>query len=72
VAAVLRWLAFRSRHIEPMPVKWRKVSGPYFGNAIAVLRTRGRRAEMVVERAEAVPDGPPRLDRLATVTLTEG
>jgi phosphodiesterase/alkaline phosphatase D-like protein len=72
VAAVLRWLAFRSPHIEPMPVAWTKVSGPYFGNAIALLRTRGRRAEMVVERAEPTADGPPRLHRLSTLTLTEG
>ena len=51
LAAVLRWLAFRSPHIDPMPVAWTKVTGPYFGNAVAVLRTRARRAELALESA---------------------
>jgi phosphodiesterase/alkaline phosphatase D-like protein len=71
VAAVLRRLAFRSRHIEPMPVDWHKISGPYFGNAIATLRSAGRKAEMVVERAETTDGDAPRLVPLATVPLTE-
>jgi phosphodiesterase/alkaline phosphatase D-like protein len=65
LAAVLRLLMFRSPRIEPLPVEWRKVSGPYFGNAVATLRTDGRKAEMVVERAEP----GPRLVPLATVPL---
>ncbi|MPZ79452.1 MAG: hypothetical protein GEV28_03260 [Actinophytocola sp.] len=67
LAAVLRRLMFRSPHIDPLPVEWRTVSGPYFGNAIATLRTNGRKAEMVVERAEP----GPRLVPLTTVALTD-
>ncbi|HEX2134187.1 MAG TPA: alkaline phosphatase D family protein [Actinophytocola sp.] len=68
LAAVFRWLMLRSPHIDPMPVNWNKVSGPYFGNAIAALRTDGRYAEMVVERAEGGRD-TPRLEPLTTVVL---
>jgi phosphodiesterase/alkaline phosphatase D-like protein len=70
LAAVFRWLMLRSPHIDPMPVDWSKVSGPYFGNAIAALRTNGRHAEMVVERAEGTRE-EPRLAPLTTVVLTE-
>ncbi len=70
VAAVLRRLAFRSPHIRPQPVDWTKVSGPYFGNAIATLRTTGRTATMVVERADGAPGEQPRLVPLTTVPLT--
>jgi phosphodiesterase/alkaline phosphatase D-like protein len=68
LAAVLRWWMFRSPHIEPLPVEWDKVAGPYFGNAVATLRTNGRSAEMVVEQAEG--GTRPRLVPLTTVPLT--
>jgi phosphodiesterase/alkaline phosphatase D-like protein len=71
LAAVLGRMAFRRKDINPLPVDWTKVSGPYFGNAVATLRTSGRRAEMVVERAEGGKDAP-RLVPLTTVPLTEG
>lgn len=70
LAAIFRWLAFRSPHIEPMPVNWEKVSGPFFGNAIAALRIHRRHAEMVVERAEGGRRSP-HLVPLTTVVLTE-
>jgi phosphodiesterase/alkaline phosphatase D-like protein len=75
LAAVLRWLMFRSPDIDPLPVEWSKVSGPYFGNAVATLRTAGRRAEMVVEGADnglGNGGGQPRLVPLTKVVLTEG
>lgn len=68
LAAVIRWWMFRSPQIEPMPVEWDKVAGPYFGNAVATLRTTGRRAEMVVECADGGAD--PTLSPVATVPLT--
>ena len=71
LAAVLGRLARRRKAINPLPVDWTKISGPYFGNAVATLRTTGRRAEMVVERAENGRDGL-RLVPLTTVPLTEG
>ncbi|OLF15573.1 alkaline phosphatase D family protein [Actinophytocola xanthii] len=70
LAAVFRWLMFRSPHIDPMPVEWSKVSGPFFGNAIASLRIKGRHAEMVVEQAEGGRFAP-RLKPLTTVVLTD-
>ena len=70
LAAVLGRWAKRSPDINALPVDWDKVSGPYFGNAVATLRTSGRRAEMVVERAEG--GRQPRLVSLSTVTLAEG
>jgi phosphodiesterase/alkaline phosphatase D-like protein len=69
LAAVVRWWMFRSPHIEPMPVEWEKVTGPYFGNAVATLRTTGRDAEMVVELAEGGAN--PRLVPMTTVSLTD-
>ncbi|MGH3879810.1 MAG: alkaline phosphatase D family protein [Actinophytocola sp.] len=71
LAAVLGRMALRRKDINPLPVEWTKVSGPYFGNAVATLRTSGRRAEMVVERAEGSREAP-RLVPLTTVPLTEG
>ena len=35
-----------------MPVDWQKITGPYFGNMVATLRTSGRKAEMVMERTK--------------------
>ncbi|GLZ42927.1 alkaline phosphatase D family protein [Actinokineospora sp. NBRC 105648] len=69
LAKVLRWWMYRSPEITPLPVDWQKVAGPYFGNAVATLRVRGRDAEMVIERADSGPDGP-RLRPLPTVPLT--
>ncbi|PPK68874.1 alkaline phosphatase D family protein [Actinokineospora auranticolor] len=69
LARVLRWWMYRSPEIEPLPVDWRKVSGPFFGNAVATLRVRGRASDLVIECADAGPDGP-RLRPLPTVPLT--
>jgi phosphodiesterase/alkaline phosphatase D-like protein len=67
-AAVLRWWMLRSPHIDPLPVEWDKVAGPYFGNAVATLRTNARAATLVVERAEGGPE--PTLTPLTTLPLT--
>ena len=51
----------------PRPtVRWRKLSGPYFGNAIATLLHIGRSATVTVEGTRT--DG--RLERVAEVKLT--
>jgi hypothetical protein len=63
VAAVLRWWSRRS--VEPMPVAWEKIAGPYLGNMVATLTISDRAAEMVMERA----DGDTALVRVATVPL---
>ena len=56
LAAVIRWWAFR--HVDPLPVDWRKVSGPYFENSLATLTVTGRQAAMTVLRAAGTPDDP--------------
>jgi hypothetical protein len=30
-------------------MRWRKLAGPYFGNAVATLTHRGRAAEVTIE-----------------------
>ncbi|MET7770989.1 alkaline phosphatase D family protein [Nocardia sp. NPDC005366] len=51
LAAALRWLADR-RGISPDPVRWEKVSGPYFGNSIGCLDITGRSARFTLETAQ--------------------
>lgn len=52
IGSALRWLATR-RGISPDPVRWRKVSGPHFGNSIAALHITGRSARFTLETARA-------------------
>jgi hypothetical protein len=64
LASVMRRLMHRT--VEPQPVEWEKVCGPYLGNMVATLRTSGQAAEMVMERARTDTDLVP----IATVPLT--
>ncbi|WP_067693208.1 alkaline phosphatase D family protein [Nocardia jejuensis] len=50
LATALRRLADH-RGISPDPIRWRKVSGPHFGNSIAALRFDGRAAGFTLETA---------------------
>ena len=47
-ASAARALA-RSAGVRPPTVGWKKLAGPYFGNAVATLEHRGRGAEVVIE-----------------------
>ncbi|MCW3813556.1 alkaline phosphatase family protein [Micromonospora sp. DR5-3] len=47
-AGAARALA-RSAGVPRSAVRWRKLAGPYFGNAVATLTHRGRSAEVVIE-----------------------
>ncbi|SCL21262.1 PhoD-like phosphatase [Micromonospora rhizosphaerae] len=47
-AAATRALA-RSAGVRGPAVRWRKLAGPYFGNAVATLTHRGRSADVVIE-----------------------
>ncbi|MEV4820823.1 alkaline phosphatase D family protein [Micromonospora sp. NPDC049274] len=47
-AGATRALA-RSAGVRRPTVRWRKLAGPYFGNAVATLTHRGRRAEVTIE-----------------------
>ncbi|GLW93926.1 alkaline phosphatase D family protein [Actinokineospora globicatena] len=71
LAGVLRRWMYRSPEIEPLPVDWTKVSGPFFGNAVATLRVRGRDAEVIIELARDSADGPS-LRPLPGLSLTAG
>ncbi|WP_434743205.1 alkaline phosphatase D family protein [Micromonospora sp. SH-82] len=47
-ASATRALA-RSAGVRRPNVRWRKLAGPYFGNAVATLTHRGRAAEVTIE-----------------------
>ncbi|WP_422738762.1 alkaline phosphatase D family protein [Micromonospora sp. WMMD729] len=47
-AGATRALA-RSAGVRRPGVRWRKLAGPYFGNAVATLTHQGRRADVVIE-----------------------
>jgi hypothetical protein len=48
LASAARVLA-RSAGVPRPPVCWKKLAGPYFGNAVSTLEHRGRAAEVVIE-----------------------
>ena len=48
LASAARALA-RSAGVSRPTVRWKKLAGPYFGNAVATLEHRGRGAEVVIE-----------------------
>jgi hypothetical protein len=48
LASAAQFLA-RSSGVRRPPVSWKKLAGPYFGNAIATLEHRGRAAEVGIE-----------------------
>jgi hypothetical protein len=56
----------RTAGVRRPPVRWRKLAGPYFGNAVATLRHEGRTAEVTIEGTR--PDGT--LHTVARRTLT--
>ncbi|GAA3726179.1 alkaline phosphatase D family protein [Plantactinospora mayteni] len=56
----------RTAGIKRPPVRWRKLDGPYFGNAVSTLQHQGRTAEVTIEGT--TPDGT--LHTVARRTLT--
>jgi hypothetical protein len=65
-ARITRWWA-RRRGSPALPMTWRNLSGPLFGNTIAAMRTTGRSAEAVFER----PDDTGALSQVARIPLTD-
>ena len=57
----------RSAGVPKPPLTWRRLAGPYFGNAVSQLRLTGREAEMTIEGTNA--DGE--LFEVATVRLRD-
>jgi hypothetical protein len=53
-AAATRTLSRKAGAPKP-PLRWRRLAGPYFGNAVSTLRHSGARAEVTIEGTS--PDG---------------
>lgn len=60
-----RWA--RHHGSPPLPMSWRNLSGPLFGNTIATLEVSGRKAEVVFEQ----PRDNCELGVAATIPLTD-
>lgn len=60
-----RWA--RRRGSPELPISWRNLNGPLFGNTIAALNLQGRRAEVVFEQ----PRGSGELVEVARIPLTD-
>jgi hypothetical protein len=56
----------RLARVEPTRVRWAKLAGPYFGNAVSSLVHSGRQAHVVIEATGSEPE----LATLARVELT--
>jgi hypothetical protein len=50
LSAVTGW--WLRRRVTTEALDWRKIDGPYVANAIATLRVSGRKAEVIIERAD--------------------
>jgi phosphodiesterase/alkaline phosphatase D-like protein len=61
-----RWWARRQGSPE-LPMSWRNLSGPLFGNTIATLATTGRSAEVIFEQ----PRDNGELAAVTTISLTD-
>jgi hypothetical protein len=53
--SVVARLVARTAGVRRPPVRWRRLAGPYFGNAVGTLRHEGRTAEVTIEGTR--PDG---------------
>jgi hypothetical protein len=51
-------------------MRWRKRSGPFFGNELAVLTLEGTRADLRFEKAETGEDRTPKLRTVFAGRLT--
>ncbi|MFC5288165.1 alkaline phosphatase D family protein [Actinokineospora guangxiensis] len=69
LARLLRWWMLRSPEIDPLPVDWEKIKGPYFGNTIATLTIDGKRATLVLDQAKG-DLAKPHLEPLPEIRLT--
>jgi phosphodiesterase/alkaline phosphatase D-like protein len=55
--------------VPDLPLTWKKIAGPYFGNALAQLELDGRTAEFTLWHAVSDADREDRLDTVATFSL---
>jgi hypothetical protein len=52
-------------------VRWRRVAGPYFGNAVSTLTHAGREAEVRIEGTDADGNLRPVAERTLTAPAPE-
>jgi phosphodiesterase/alkaline phosphatase D-like protein len=55
--------------VPPLPIEWKRLDGPYFGNEVATLVLDGRRAEAVLEKTGPSSE-PPQLTEVGRVALS--
>jgi len=64
-----RWLLDVFARVPAVPLSWRRLSGPFFGDEIAVLTLDGRSARVVFEKAGRGDEGLPLLTPVAVMAL---
>ena len=65
-----RWLLDAFARVPPVPLSWRRLSGPYFGDEIASLVLDGRAARVVFEKAGRSNRGSSALTTVAALALS--
>jgi hypothetical protein len=70
VAAAIARPLVRLARVAPLPLTWRRLAGPFFGNAVATLTLDGPRASLKIERADRAESGAPRLTPVLEMPLT--
>jgi hypothetical protein len=53
----MRMLLGMAAHVPAQPLRWHRLTGPFFGNDVATLRFTGRRADLLLQRS--APAGSP-------------
>jgi hypothetical protein len=67
-AALTRPLA-KLAGVPPLPVRWSRTAGPFFGNELATLKLDGRSARLTLERAQVNDVNVPYLKCVAQLAL---
>ena len=65
-SAWLGRLLSRAARVEPTALRWAKLAGPHFGNAVGTLRLVDRQAQVTIDATD--PDA--RLVNIADLQLT--
>ena len=59
----------RSARVKPEPLTWHITDGPWFDNQVATLEIDGRHMVFRLEKAIGPPEGPVRLEEIASRSL---
>jgi hypothetical protein len=69
MASLTRPLATLAK-VPPLPVRWTRTAGPFFGNELATLVLNGRTAQLELDRARLDDARAPYLEPVLRLTLT--